>query len=99
MIYTVGSPIIRPLWWLDPTDEDSLVCDSEFLIGDQLLVAPVLVRGARSRDVYFPGKDISWRQLLPRKSNDAVVSGRNWVREVKLNLDEIAVYERVTKTT
>jgi len=49
-----GSPIIRPLWWLAPTDEVSQTIDNEFLLGDGLLVAPVLVRGATSRRVYLP---------------------------------------------
>ncbi|XP_066299606.1 myogenesis-regulating glycosidase-like [Branchiostoma lanceolatum] len=49
-----GDPIIRPLWWLAPQDETSLTIDSEFLIGDELLAAPVLDQGATARDVYLP---------------------------------------------
>jgi alpha-glucosidase (family GH31 glycosyl hydrolase) len=54
-----GEPIIRPLWWLAPHDERALTCDDEFLLGDDLLVAPVIKPGARARDIYLPpGK---WR--------------------------------------
>jgi len=49
-----GSPIVRPLWWLAPTDAVAQVIDNEFLLGDQLLVAPVLTRSATSRPVYLP---------------------------------------------
>jgi len=49
-----GSPIIRPLWWLAPNDEVAQNIDNEFLLGDGLLVAPVVARGATSRHVYFP---------------------------------------------
>jgi len=49
-----GAPLVRPLWWLAPTDEVAQVVDDEFLLGDSLLVAPVLVRGAASRRVYLP---------------------------------------------
>jgi len=51
---TTGAPIVRPLWWLAPTDEVALTIDDEFLLGDEVLVAPVLVRGATYRPVYFP---------------------------------------------
>ena len=49
-----GSPIVRPLWWLAPTDQVAQIIDDEFLLGDCLLVAPVVVRGATSRRVYLP---------------------------------------------
>ncbi|XP_078575219.1 LOW QUALITY PROTEIN: myogenesis-regulating glycosidase-like [Branchiostoma floridae x Branchiostoma japonicum] len=49
-----GGPVIRPLWWLAPRDETALTIDSEFLIGDELLVAPVLEQGAEERHVYLP---------------------------------------------
>uniref|UniRef100_H3AKX7 Myosis regulating glycosidase n=1 Tax=Latimeria chalumnae TaxID=7897 RepID=H3AKX7_LATCH len=54
-----GDPIIRPLWWIAPHDEAAHRIDSQFLIGDTLMVAPVLEPGKQERDVYFPaGK---WR--------------------------------------
>jgi len=49
-----GFPIVRPLWWLAPTDAVAQVVDDEFLLGDCLLVAPVIVCGATSRQVYLP---------------------------------------------
>ena len=49
-----GAPIIRPIWWLDAHDEQALLCDDEFLLGDDLLVAPVLQPAARTRDIYLP---------------------------------------------
>ena len=49
-----GSPIVRPLWWLAPTDEVAQIIDDEFLLGDSLLVAPVVVRGMTLRPVYLP---------------------------------------------
>lgn len=49
-----GKPLVRPLWWLDPTDEDALVCADEYVIGDNLLVAPVLEAETDQRDIYLP---------------------------------------------
>jgi len=49
-----GEPVVRPLFWLAPDDPLALDCQDQFLIGDQLLVAPVVEKGARSRDIYLP---------------------------------------------
>ena len=49
-----GQPIIRPLWWIEP--ENNLIFDmnDQFLVGDHILVAPVLEPGLKSRKIYFP---------------------------------------------
>jgi hypothetical protein len=49
-----GEPIIRPVFFLAPTDPDALACGDQFLVGDQLLVAPVTKKGASKRDIYLP---------------------------------------------
>ena len=54
-----GAPIIRPLWWADPDNEDAQTIDSQFLVGDELLVAPILEKGATTRNVYLPSG--TWR--------------------------------------
>jgi alpha-glucosidase (family GH31 glycosyl hydrolase) len=56
-----GSPIIRPVWWLAIQDERALTCDDEFLLGNDILVAPVLQPGATSRDIYLPPGHGAWR--------------------------------------
>ncbi len=47
-----GRPLVRPLGLAYPTFGSSP--DDEYLLGDDLLVAPVVTRGATSRDVLFP---------------------------------------------
>lgn len=49
-----GEPIIKPLWCVSPDDSVSLKIDSQFLVGDGLLVAPILEKGKRQRDIYLP---------------------------------------------
>jgi alpha-glucosidase len=49
-----GEPLIRPCFWADPDDPDLRPVDDAFLLGDNLLVAPVLKPGARSRSVRLP---------------------------------------------
>ncbi len=52
-----GSPIMRPLAWLAPNDPASVARDDEFLLGNDLLVAPVLTQGATERSVILPPGD------------------------------------------
>lgn len=50
-----GSPIIRPIWWLEPPTNASIYeINDQFLIGDDFLVAPVLDPGVDLMEVYFP---------------------------------------------
>ena len=101
MLYTeclsvTGWPIVRPLWWIAPTDDAALRCDSQFLLGDRLLVAPILHEGARSRDVYLPGgPSVHWRDFFA--SGSPVRPGGTWIRKKLVLLDEIAVFVLVDK--
>jgi alpha-glucosidase len=49
-----GAPIWRPLAFDHADDPHAAAVDDAFLLGPALLVAPVLERGARARDVYLP---------------------------------------------
>ncbi|MGW2730420.1 glycoside hydrolase family 31 protein [Streptomyces sp. NPDC001494] len=49
-----GAPYVRPLWWGSPEDRALRDCEDAFLLGDQLLVAPVLGPGAGRRAVRLP---------------------------------------------
>ncbi|WP_326751625.1 glycoside hydrolase family 31 protein [Streptomyces hirsutus] len=50
-----GAPCVRPLWWSAPEERALRDCEDAFLLGDSLLVAPVLVAGAERRTVRLPG--------------------------------------------
>jgi alpha-glucosidase len=49
-----GKPIVRHLAFVFPSDPALRAVDDQFLLGDDLLVAPVLVEGATSRAVVLP---------------------------------------------
>jgi alpha-glucosidase len=49
-----GHPLVRPLFWCDPADKNLWEVDDEFLVGDNLLVAPVTQDNSRSRQVILP---------------------------------------------
>lgn len=48
-----GEPIVKPLAWLWPDAGYEEIHD-QFILGDDILVAPVVESGARSREVVFP---------------------------------------------
>ncbi len=50
----LGTPIMRPLLWHYPNDPVAVACSDEFLLGEQLLVAPILRQGGVARSVYLP---------------------------------------------
>ena len=54
-----GAPVQRPLVYEDPADPACRDLHDEFLLGDHLLVAPVLQAGQTERQVYLPAGD--WR--------------------------------------
>ncbi|MBA3261469.1 MAG: glycoside hydrolase family 31 protein [Thermoleophilaceae bacterium] len=49
-----GMPIARPLWLEVPGDRRAGRQDQEWMLGPNVLVAPVVEEGARSRQVYLP---------------------------------------------
>jgi alpha-glucosidase len=49
-----GKPILRPLVYAYPDDPTTYNLDDTFLVGDDILVAPVLDQGALGRYVYLP---------------------------------------------
>ncbi|XRB24724.1 glycoside hydrolase family 31 protein [Pseudoscourfieldia marina] len=54
-------PMCRPMWWLDPHDTSSFSVNDQYSLGNDVVVAPVVERGAKSRSVYLPHG--LWREL------------------------------------
>jgi len=70
-----GTPMNRPIWWVDPTDAVALVVDDEYMLGDSILVAPVVYEGQTSRDIYLPTG--AWSA----QGNTDPVQGPIWLRD------------------
>lgn len=49
-----GVPALRPLFLEFPQDRETWSRDDEYLFGADLLAAPVLQEGAKTRDIYLP---------------------------------------------
>jgi alpha-glucosidase len=57
-----GAPVMRPLWFEYPKDVRTYLIEDEYLVGHEILVAPVLSEGEVRRSVYFPKGDewVDW---------------------------------------
>ncbi|XP_042311260.1 myogenesis-regulating glycosidase [Sceloporus undulatus] len=85
-ITDTGDPIIRPIWWISPNDESTHKIDSQFLIGDTLMVAPVLEMGKQERDIYIPaGK---WRSYKGELFDKTPIL----LKDYPVSLDEVAYF-------
>ncbi|MBN2043635.1 MAG: hypothetical protein JW757_01340 [Anaerolineales bacterium] len=52
--FDTGAPLARPLIWADPKDLRLWELDDAYLLGSDILVAPVLEAGAEAREVFLP---------------------------------------------
>ena len=82
-----GLPIMRALWLHYPDDPNAVECQDQYLWGRDILVAPVVEKGADHRKVYLPRGD--WYDFW---TNDKVEGGREFPRLV--DLETIPVYVR-----
>lgn len=82
-----GTPVMRPLFYDYPEDSKAWEIEDEFLLGPDILVAPVLYEGARERKLYLPQG--SWTDI----DTGAVLEGGAWVT-CQAGLDRIPVYAR-----
>lgn len=62
-----------PIWWVDPTDKVAQGIDDQYMLGDTILVAPIVKEGAKKRDVYLPiGK---WKD----GNSEEIHEGKKWI--------------------
>ena len=69
-----GTPPVRPLWFDHGHDPVAARVEDQFLLGSDLMVAPVLQRGRNSRRVYLPAGQ-SWRDVQTQELHE----GGRWL--------------------
>ncbi len=83
-----GEPILRPLWYNTPEDRETLAITDEFMLGNDVVVAPVMTEGAAARDLYLPaGRWKNWK-------TGEVIDGARWLRNFPAPLDTLPVFVR-----
>ncbi len=82
-----GLPVVRALWLHYPDDDAAVSRGDEYLFGRDILVAPVVEKGAESRKLYLPRG--SWYDFW---THERVEGGRETER--KVDLGTIPLYVR-----
>ncbi|MFM8830413.1 MAG: glycoside hydrolase family 31 protein [Spartobacteria bacterium] len=83
-----GTPPMRPMFFDFPNDEKAYEPEDAFLLGPDLLVAPVGEQGALSRDVYLP-EGARWVNVW---TGEEIEGGRSVCADAPLN--RIPVFAR-----
>ena len=73
-----GHPVVRALFLHYPDDPVAYTLTQQFLLGAELLVAPVLDAGRTSTKVYLPGEAQGWRHVWSQEAYGVGGSGQ-WV--------------------
>jgi alpha-glucosidase len=68
-----GAPMMRPMVWADQEDPALRTLEDQYLLGPNLLVAPVIEKGSAKRRVRFPrGEWFDWWTGVPAPSRELV---------------------------
>lgn len=80
-----GKPVMRPMLAEYPLDREAFALDEQYMLSDKLLVRPVLTKGAKTLNVYFPaiGAD--------RKEGDAWFGFSGYNKEVRDWMDRTPI--------
>uniref|UniRef100_A0A8C5QEL3 Glycosyl hydrolase family 31 C-terminal domain-containing protein n=1 Tax=Leptobrachium leishanense TaxID=445787 RepID=A0A8C5QEL3_9ANUR len=89
---SLGTPIYRPVWWISPNDPLAFMVDDEFLIGDEVLVAPITKQGDVHRDIFLPGSSYQWVDM----KTSQVFDGGTLLKNYRCSLLEIPVFVKKT---
>ena len=52
--HTTGAPVMRPMFFEFPNEDNLWAVSDQYMFGSELLVAPILERGQHARSVYLP---------------------------------------------
>lgn len=89
--HDTGLPIMRPLFLEYPADVETFATDAQFMFGKELLVAPVVKKGARSKNVYLP--EGNWIAYHNGQKRATEYTGEQWIT-VDAPLNTIPMFVR-----
>ena len=82
--YRNGTPVARPLWMHYPKETHLFNLETQWLVGEDILVAPVLEKGYLTTNVVFPGGaqtkwfDVRTFQGFPGSTSSVKVTAPLW---------------------
>ena len=89
-----GIPVMRPMFMNYPKDPVCYETGDQYMFGDDILVAPISVKGMTSRKVYLPeGKWIAVNRCYVNRDELKVIDGGQWIL-ANAQIDEFIVYIR-----
>eukprot|EP00092_Neocalanus_flemingeri_P006045 GFUD01006514.1.p1 GENE.GFUD01006514.1~~GFUD01006514.1.p1 ORF type:complete len:810 (-),score=153.12 GFUD01006514.1:109-2538(-) len=86
-------PLVRPMWMLNPLDTLCQTIHDQFMVGDKILVAPVLKAGQTKRDIYLPSTP-EGPGVWKRGTDGTYFEGGQWLNNSRVLIDEILYFER-----
>jgi len=84
-----GTPVNPPIWWIDPNNKEAHKINDEFLLGESILVAPVIEEAAESRNIYLPAGN--WKDM----TMDMSYKGPIWLRNYPAPLEVLPYFRKV----
>ncbi len=74
--HELGHPIIRPLFYEFPSDEDTYRIEDEYMVGKHVLFAPIVYPQENRRLVFLPGNE-KWVDYWTNKVVSGTVESSN----------------------
>ncbi|KAK0095736.1 hypothetical protein PV326_007551 [Microctonus aethiopoides] len=81
-----GTPVNAPIWWVDPDNQEAHKINDEYLLGELILVAPVIEENAIVRNIYLPKG--SWKD----GNNNRTYKGPMWLRDYPAPLNVLPYF-------
>ncbi|XP_037784367.1 uncharacterized protein LOC119580339 isoform X1 [Penaeus monodon] len=81
-----GTPLVTPLALFSPNDPVAAQVSDEWILGTDLLVAPITNRTQRSRNIYLPAG--IWKDEI----DGHLLRGGRWIKDYKIPLTKIAYF-------
>ncbi|MEI8291606.1 MAG: glycoside hydrolase family 31 protein [Verrucomicrobiota bacterium] len=83
-----GEPILAPLAYHNPDDPETFAITDQYMIGPDVVAAPVLTKGAVTRDIYLP------RGRWQAYKDGRIIEGGRWLKAYPAPLDTLPVFVR-----
>lgn len=83
-----GTPVMRALFYDYPEDENVWSIEDQYLLGPDILVAPILDYGCRERNVYLP-KGAKWTNIWTKDK----IEGGKTIR-VEAPIDQVPLFTK-----